>query len=72
MSVFLSTTGPGGISLTEANGDFSTYFGPANLGTIEGSGSNNTIGTFVYENSNLANSYVGENYDCRGLPHGND
>lgn len=50
----------GGISLSEADGDFATYFGPANLGVIEGTGSRNTIGTFIYENSNLENSYIGE------------
>ncbi len=49
----------GGISLTDAGGDFDVYFGTANLGTLETPGSNNTIGAFVFENTNLANSYIG-------------
>ncbi len=49
----------GGLSLTDAEGDFGVYFGPGNLGTLETPGTNNTIGAFVFENTNLANSYVG-------------
>ena len=50
----------GGISLTEANGDFSQYFGPGNLGYLgEAAGDRNDIGVFVYDNSNLANNYEG-------------
>ncbi|WP_116127496.1 TonB-dependent receptor [Lewinella sp. IMCC34183] len=49
-----------GMSLTDANGDFDTYFGPGNLGVLEEQVSErNTIGVFVFDNSNLKNSYTG-------------
>ena len=50
----------GGLTLTDAEGDFGVYFGPGNLGVIESGNGFNTIGTYVYENSNLANSYIGD------------
>ncbi len=52
-----------GLSFSEAGGDFDVFFGPANLGVLEESVSDrNTIGVFVFDNSNLANSYTGS-YD---------
>lgn len=48
-----------GISFSEAGGDFSTWLGPDNLGIIGGESGRNDIGVFVFDNSNLANSYTG-------------
>ena len=49
----------GGISLTQAKGDFGVYFGPENLGTLETNTGRTRIGAYVFENTNLANSYTG-------------
>lgn len=50
----------GGLSLSRAEGDFSQYFGPANLGVLEDDiGDRNDIGIFVFDNSLLSNNYVG-------------
>ncbi len=55
-----------GMSLTAAQGDFDVYFGPGNLGVLEEQISDaNTVGVFVFDNSNLANSYTGS-YDVGG------
>jgi hypothetical protein len=48
-----------GLSFSEAGGDFNTFFGPENLGVIGGESGRNEIGVFVFDNSNLANSYTG-------------
>ena len=49
-----------GLSFSEAGGDFDVYFGPGNLGVLEEQVSDrNTIGVYVFDNSNLANSYTG-------------
>ncbi|MBB4077556.1 outer membrane receptor protein involved in Fe transport [Lewinella aquimaris] len=49
-----------GLSFTEAGGDFDVYLGPGNLGAIEQVNGRNSIGVYVYDNSNLANSYTGK------------
>lgn len=51
-----------GLSFSEAGGDFDVYFGSGNLGVLEEVSDRNTIGVFVFDNSNLANSYTGS-YD---------
>jgi hypothetical protein len=48
-----------GLSFSEAGGDFNTFFGPDNLGIIGGESGRNEIGVFLFDNSNLANSYTG-------------
>lgn len=48
-----------GISFSEAGGDFNTWLGPDNLGVIGGEPGSNVIGVFLFDNSNLANSYTG-------------
>lgn len=49
-----------GLSFSEAGGDFGVYFGPANLGVLEDQVTDrNTIGVYIFDNSNLANSYTG-------------
>jgi outer membrane receptor protein involved in Fe transport len=48
-----------GLSLSQAGGDFDVFFGPDNLGIIGGEPGSNVIGVFIFDNSNLANSYSG-------------
>ncbi|MCP9237318.1 TonB-dependent receptor [Lewinella sp. JB7] len=48
-----------GISFSEAGGDFDVYFGAGNLGVLEEVSDRNAVGVFIYDNSNLANSYTG-------------
>lgn len=48
-----------GISFSEAGGDFDVWLGPDNLGVIGGEPGRNDIGVFLFDNSNLANSYTG-------------
>ncbi len=48
-----------GISFSQAGGDFGTWLGPDNLGIIGGESGRNEIGVFIFDNSNLANSYTG-------------
>ncbi|NJB85691.1 outer membrane receptor protein involved in Fe transport [Lewinella marina] len=48
-----------GLSFTEAGGDFGVYFGPENLGVLEQVNGRNLVGVYVFDNSNLANSYTG-------------
>ncbi|WP_420459985.1 TonB-dependent receptor domain-containing protein [Neolewinella sp.] len=51
-----------GTSFSQAGGDFDVFYGPDNLGVIEQTTSRNTIGVYIFDNSNPANSYTG-NYD---------
>ncbi|THH41166.1 TonB-dependent receptor [Neolewinella litorea] len=55
-----------GLSFSEAGGDFDVFFGPDNLGVIEEVNNRNLVGVFVFDNSNLANSYTGT-YDVGGV-----
>ena len=48
-----------GISFSEAGGDFGVWLAPENLGIIGGEPGSNQIGVFLFDNSNLANSYTG-------------
>jgi hypothetical protein len=48
-----------GLSFSETGGDFDVFFGPENLGVISGEPGRNEIGVFLFDNSNLANSYTG-------------
>jgi outer membrane receptor protein involved in Fe transport len=51
-----------GLSFSQAGGDFDVFYGPDNLGVIEQTTSRNTIGVYIFDNSNSANSYTG-NFD---------
>ena len=48
-----------GLSFSEAGGDFGVFYGPGNLGVLEEVTDRNTIGVFIFDNSNPANSYTG-------------
>jgi TonB-dependent receptor len=51
-----------GLAFQQAGGDFDVYLGPSNLGITEQANGSNSIGVFVFDNSNNQNSYTGS-YD---------